>query len=189
MMKIVLLISVFLDRLHSIISSVWGALTIMCMMVVNFIVDYRLAFVGVGISVLIDMIVGIWAAIRKGEYAQSELARDTISKILTYGGALVIIIYIEKLCGVDIHIGTNISAACICAVELWSIAGNALIINTNLSFFRLIRSALVGEIARKLRITEDDVKTAFENNQQLITNGKPRYRHTGRLDSQERENE
>ena len=40
--------------------------------------------------------------------------------------------------------------------------GNALIVFPNLPFLRLIRGALVGEIANKLHVSEDFVKATFE---------------------------
>ena len=82
------------------------------------------------------------------------------------------VIFMEKLIGIDILVTTNICAAVICATELWSIAGNALIINPNLLFFKLIKFALVGEIARKLHMEETDVKETLEKGESLIEESK-----------------
>ena len=127
-----------------------------------------MAFIAVITCILIDMVVGIWSALKQKKYAKSELMRDTFSKLFIYCGALVTVIFMEKLVGIDILVTTNICAAVICATELWSIAGNALIINPNLYFFKLIKFALVGEIARKLHMEETDVKETLEKGESLI---------------------
>ena len=167
-LKLVTIILSFFVKLGELLSNIYGWLIMIGLMIFNFVVDYKLAFIGVITCILIDMFVGIWSALKQKKYAKSELMRDTFSKLFIYCGALVMIIFTEKLAGLDFIMTTNICAAIICATEIWSIAGNALIINPNLHFFRLIRFALVGEVARKLHISEDEVKKSFENGEQLI---------------------
>ena len=55
----------------------------------------------------------------------------------------------------------DIVATIIAAVEFWSICGNILIVYPNAVFFRLLKMPLIGEIARKLKISEDEVKQIF----------------------------
>jgi len=168
-MKLLSIIASFFIKLGELLGTVSGWLLMICCIMVNFFVDYKLAFVGVVTCIFIDMAVGIWCALKQKKYAKSELMRDTISKLFIYCGALVMIIFMEKLIGFEKStLTTDICAAVICATELWSIAGNALIINPNLHFFKLIKFALVGEIARKLHITEDDVKETLEKGESLI---------------------
>ena len=169
-MKLLSVILSFFVKLGELLTSFYGWLIIVSMVAFNFLTDYKMAFVAVIICILIDMIVGIWSALKQKKYAKSELMRDTFSKLFTYCGSLVAIIFMEKLAGVDFIATTDICAAVICATELWSIAGNALIINPNLHFFRLIKFALVGEIARKLHIGEDEVKESLKNGSSLIDN-------------------
>jgi hypothetical protein len=69
---------------------------------------------------------------------------------------------IEQVVTLDWFLVTNTFATVIAITELWSIAGNILIINPNAPFFRIMRSALVGEIARKIGRSEDEVKEAFD---------------------------
>ena len=157
----------FLDKVVEMLGCAWGWIITAALAVANFYGGYGMAFVSLGISILVDMILGIWSAVKQGKYARSELMRDTFSKVVVYGLALLVIIHMEMLTA-ETTFGTNICAAVMCGAEFWSIAGNALIINPNLGFFRLIRSSLVGEIARKLHITEEEVKEAFENGNQLI---------------------
>lgn len=166
-MKLLLIIASFFVKLAEVLSSLWGWFVTIAFAAVNFYAGYQLAFVSVGMLIVIDMILGIWSAMRQGKYARSELARDTFSKVVIYGLSLIALIHIERLCG-DTYIGVNICAALICATEFWSVSGNALIINPNLHFFKLMRPALIGEIARKLGRSEDEIKEAFEKNEKLI---------------------
>jgi len=166
-MKLFVIIASFFAKLAEVLSNFWGWLIVSSFAAVNFYAGYKLAFVSVGVLILIDMILGIWSAVKQKKYARSELARDTISKIVIYGLSLVALIHIEQLCG-GTYIGVNICAALICATEFWSVSGNALIINPNLHFFKLMRPALIGEIARKLNRPEDEVKDALERNEKLI---------------------
>ena len=69
---------------------------------------------------------------------------------------------IEQVVRWDWFLVTNTFATVIAITELWSIAGNILIINPNAPLFKLMRSALVGEIARKIGMSEDEVKDAFD---------------------------
>lgn len=166
-MKLLILIASFFTKLAEVFSSIWGWLVVTAFSVFNFYAGYKFAFVSVGLLIVIDMITGIWCAIKQGKYAKSELARDTFSKVVIYGLALIALAHIERLCG-DSYFGVNICAALICGTEFWSFSGNALIINPNLHFFKLMRPALIGEIARKLNRSEEEVKDALEKDEKLI---------------------
>ena len=167
-MKLLSVILSFFIKLGELLSSVWGWLIMVTMIALNFLVDYKMAFIAVITCILIDMVVGIWSALKQKKYAKSELMRDTFSKLFIYCGALVMVIFMEKLVDVKFIVTTNICAAVICATELWSIAGNALIINPKLLFFKLFKFALVGEIARKLHMDESEVKETLENGESLV---------------------
>ena len=167
-MKLLTITMSFFVKLGELLGTVQGWLLMTMLLVFNFFIDYKLAFIGVIVCILIDMFVGIWCALKQKKYAKSELMRDTFSKLFIYCGALIGVIFIDKLLGINSNITTNVCGAVICATELWSIAGNALIINPNLYFFRLLKFALVGEIARKLHIGEEEVKETLEKGEQLI---------------------
>lgn len=166
-MKLFVIIASFFVKLAEVLSSIWGWLVVSAFAAFNLYAGYKFAFASVGMLILIDMILGIWSALKQNKYARSELARDTFSKVVIYGLALIALIHIERLCG-DTYFGVNICAAGICATEFWSASGNALIINPNLHFFKLMRPALIGEIARKLNRTEEEVKEALDNGEKLI---------------------
>lgn len=166
-MKLVMIVSSFFAKLAELIVTAWGWVVFAFFAVINFYEGFKFAFISVAILIIMDMISGIWCAIARGKYARSELARDTFSKIAFYGAALVAFAHMEMLNSDGTWV-TNIIASAICATEFWSFSGNALIINPNLHFFKLMRPALIGEIARKLNITEDEVKEALDKNKKLI---------------------
>ena len=64
----------------------------------------------------------------------------------------------------------DIVATIVAAVEFWSICGNILIVHPNAVFFRLLKMPLIGEIARKLKISEDEVKEIFDNQEKANNN-------------------
>lgn len=149
-------------KLPEIFSSVWGWIWVLLLIAANFCTGYELTLIMILFCVISDAFWGVMVAIKCGRFVVSELGRDTLIKVAAYGNAMIVLIGIERLIGVDFHITTVVAAAIICVVELWSISGNILIIKPNFKFFRLIRPALKGEIGRKLNITEDMVDQALD---------------------------
>ena len=173
MKPIITILTTALARFDEMMDSAVGWALTATITLLNFFAGYKIALLVVLIAIILDMIWGIAAARKRGQFACSELARDTFSKISAYGTALVLTILIENLITGSHTIGNDdstqmrwavdIVAGIITAVEAWSICGNILIVRPNLPFFRLIRNPLVGEIARKLNIPEDEVKEYLEN--------------------------
>ena len=166
-MKLVAIISSFFAKLTELIVTAWGWVVFAFFGIINFYEGFQFAFISVTLLIVMDMISGIWCAIARGKYARSELARDTFSKIAFYGAALVASAHIEMLNSDGTWV-TNIIASAMCATEFWSFSGNALIINPNLHFFKLMRPALIGEIARKLNRPEEEVKEALKKDEKLV---------------------
>lgn len=161
-----------IHRLDEMISTLWGFAIACAIGVVNFFAGYKVALLVVLCAVIFDMIWGIAAARKQNKFALSELMRDTLKKIGAYGTALVMVMLIENLAfgshqvasneGTNTRFVVDIVATVIAAVEFWSVCGNILIVYPNAVFFRLLKSPLIGEIARKLKMTEDDVRQIFE---------------------------
>ena len=170
---ILTILSTTITRFDEMISNIVGFCVACAIVVVNCLIGYKFALIVVLASVLLDMVWGIAAARKQGKFTLSELGRDTVCKIGAYGTALLMAILIENLLmgshvlaeesGTDVRWAVDIIASIIAAVEAWSICGNILIVRPNIVFFRLIRKPLVGEVARKLHISEDEVQEIFEN--------------------------
>ena len=126
-------------------------------------------------AIIFDGIWGVAAARKTGKFILSELGKDTLKKIGAYGTALVMVILIENLAfgshqiisdeGANTRFIVDIVATLIAAVEFWSICGNILIIYPNAIFFRLLKPTLIGEIARKMKLSEEKAKEMFEEEQ------------------------
>ncbi|MBE6319694.1 MAG: hypothetical protein E7075_01885 [Bacteroidales bacterium] len=159
-------------RLDEMISTLWGFVIACAIGLFNFFAGYKVALVVVLTAVIFDGIWGIAAARKQNKFALSELMRDTLKKVGAYGTALVMVMLIENLAfgshqvasneGTNTRFVVDIVATVISAVEFWSICGNILIVYPNAVFFRLLKSPLIGEIARKLKMSEDQVKEIFD---------------------------
>ena len=166
------ILSNLIHRLDEMISTLWGFVIAFAIGIMNFFAGYKVALLVVLMAIIFDGIWGIFAAHKRGEFAISELMRDTLKKISAYGTALVMVMLIENLAFGSHEVASNegthsrfivdIVATIISAVEFWSICGNILIVYPNAVFFRLLKLPLVGEIARKLKVSEDKVKEIFE---------------------------
>lgn len=144
------------DKFASALSTIYGWLLAIGIGVVNFFAGYELSIIAVVFCVFADLFWGIWAAVKQHKFAQSELVRDTLSKFVAYATAIIMAVLMDKL-SFDSIICTSIFTLVICVAEVWSISGNILIVNPNIVFFRIIKPALKGEIAKKLNVTEDQV--------------------------------
>lgn len=161
-----------IHRLDEMISTLWGFVIAFAIGLFNFFAGYKVALVVVLMAVIFDGIWGIAAARKQNKFALSELMRDTLKKVGAYGTALVMVMLIENLAfgshqvasneGTHTRFVVDVVATVIAAVEFWSICGNILIVYPNAVFFRLLKFPLVGEIARKLKMSEDEVKEIFE---------------------------
>lgn len=154
-------------KLPEIVTSIGGWVTMIILFIANFCTGYETMICMVAFAIVSDAFWGIWVAIRRGKFVLSELGRDTLIKVAAYGNAIFVLIGIEHIIGADYHITTAVATTVICAVELWSISGNVLIIKPNFPFFRLFRPALRGEISRKLGISTDEVDDILDSKKPL----------------------
>lgn len=114
------------------------------------------------LAVVLDGVWGIAAALKQGRFALSELARESVMKMTVYGTAVICFIGIDKLLGIESGMTLAVVCAVIVLTELWSICANALICYPDMPFLKLMRRALIGEIARKLGVREDDVRQTLD---------------------------
>lgn len=147
-----------LDKLSDILSHVAGVFTWIALSVGSLLAGYEAMFGLLFFCVLVDAFWGIYNAVRAGKFVLSDLMRDTVGKILSYCSVFLVIIGIEKILHIDSAICSAIVVGVIALTEVWSICGHILIRFPNLLFFRLLKPALVGEIARKLHIEETEVE-------------------------------
>ena len=157
-----------IHRLDNMFNTISGLLITMALGIFNFFAGYKVALGVVLAAIIFDGIWGVAAAHKSGKFILSELGKDTLKKIGAYGTALVMVMLIENLAfgshqvlnsqGANTRYLVDIVATIISAVEFWSICGNILIVYPNAVFFRLLKLPLTGEIARKLKVSEEEVK-------------------------------
>lgn len=142
--------------------------------IAGFISGYEGMFFLLFFCVIVDAGWGIANAVKAGKFVLSDLMRNTVGKILSYCSVFLVIVCIEKVIGIDSGICSAVVVGVIALTEVWSISGHILIRFPNLLFFRLFRPALIGEIARKLQMSDDDVKEMFNDNERK--NGKKKQK-------------
>lgn len=155
-----------ITRLSDALETVQGWLIGLFIVIMNFFAGYQLVLYGILIAVAFDALFGICVARKRGEFILSELLRATIFKLAVYFNLIVVFVFIDKFVGaggIETKITTMLVASAICLAEAWSSCGNALIINPDFPFLRLLRKALTGEIARKLDIDPQDVENYLNN--------------------------
>ncbi len=156
------MIAKFLERLAEILSTVWGWVLSLLMILVDYVAGYGMMADIAVMAVVMDGVWGIASSLKQGNFALSELARDTLAKLAVYGCAILSFIGVDRLLAVDGGLTTGIICTCIVLVELWSASASMLICFPRMPFLRLLKKALVGEIARKLNVTPGDVEETLQ---------------------------
>lgn len=150
-------------KLGEIFQTVYGWIAAACIFIVNFFAGYECSIHAVIVCVLLDTIWGIAAQIKRGHFALSEVGRHGLfSKFALYASAIVGFILIERMAGIDSQITVIAICSIICLIELWSMAGSALIVNPKMRFLRIFRQVLAGEVARKMQISVEDARSYLD---------------------------
>lgn len=150
-------------KLSEMFQTVYGWIAAACIFIVNFFAGYECSIHAVIACVLLDTIWGIAAQIKRGHFALSEVGRHGLfSKFALYASAIVGFILIERMAGIDSQITVIAICSIICLIELWSMAGSALIVNPKMRFLRIFRQVLAGEVARKMQISVEDARSYLD---------------------------
>ena len=152
----------FLNKLLEVLSTAWGWLMFVGLVVMNFIVGYEKMVGFTVMAIVLDAVWGIAASLIQRRFALSELARDTFSKLAVYGTAVFAFILIDKLVGASAGLTTSIICIGIILVELWSMSASMLICFPHMPFLNILKKALAGEIASKLNVKPEDVAEALD---------------------------
>ena len=150
-------------KLNEMFQTVYGWIAAAGIFIVNFFAGYECSIHAVIVCVLLDTIWGIAAQIKRGHFALSEVGRHGLfSKFALYASAIVGFILIERMAGIDSQITVIAICSIICLIELWSMAGSALIVNPKMRFLRIFRQVLAGEVARKMQISVEDARSYLD---------------------------
>ena len=126
------------------------------------------------VAVILDAVWGVASVKKRKAFVLSTLMRKTIKKLGGYFSVILVFICVEKAIGIPSGLCVSVVSSVMAMTELWSVCGHILIVNPNSTFFRLLKPALRGEIARKLNITEDEVESVLggEKTKEIEKNGK-----------------
>lgn len=150
-------------KLSEMFQTVYGWIAAAGIFIVNFFAGYECSIHAVIVCVILDTIWGIAAQIKRGHFALSEVGRHGLfSKFALYASAIVGFILIERMAGIDSQITVIAICSIICLIELWSMAGSALIVNPKMRFLRIFRQVLAGEVARKMQISVEDARSYLD---------------------------
>lgn len=157
-----MIIEHFLNKLMVVLSTMWGWVMCLFLIIANFLAGYETMVGFTVFAVVMDAVWGIASSLKQKRFTKSELARDSFSKLAVYGSVILIFILIDKLLRVENGLTTSVICIGIILVELWSTAASMLICFPRMPFLQLLKKALVGEIASKLRVKPEDVEIALE---------------------------
>lgn len=143
-------------KLGHILSNGWGWLIGVGLAFLDYFAGHSFVVFLVAAATLIDAGWGIAVSVHNGEFTKSELARLTFAKLIVYGCVLFIFIGIDKM--IDSTITASVIGAAIVLVECWSTCASMLILYPQFLFLKLLKHALIGEIASKMNKSEDEVK-------------------------------
>lgn len=122
----------------------------------------RLIVYLVVIATVIDLGCGIAVAIKRKNFAKSELMRLTVEKLVVYGLAMLVFLCIDKAIEAETSwefaLTSGVVGVVISMTETWSFLASLLILFPTNPFLRMFQKALVGEIARKLQCDEEEVE-------------------------------
>lgn len=152
-------------KIPSVFNNVLGWILAIISGYITWLADAKGAILLILICIFWDMGWGVAAAIKQHNFVLSHLLRETFWKIIVYVGSLSIILFAERTIGGDFNFTVKIVAVIGATVELFSSAGNILIIKPDFHFVRLFSKYLIGEIAQKMKKTEGEVQKMLKNEQ------------------------
>lgn len=153
------------DKLWTILHTLFGWAVGAVIFALNLLLDYinghESSIYIVTFVVVMDCIWGISRALKDDLYTTSALMRDSLAKLAVYGTLILAFIGFDRIGGMGAGFSVTIICSLIILVEMWSIAGNMLIVYPNFPVLCLLRKYLVGEIANKLNVEPDQVEEAL----------------------------
>lgn len=115
------------------------------------------------IAVVLDAIFGVIVSVtKKKKFFESGRLRDSIIKLFFYLCVILLILFIDVISGNDSYIAIRIVAPIIIFCEIWSILTSYVILQPKSIAAKLLKRFMIGEIARKLGKTDEEIKETIE---------------------------
>lgn len=133
------------------------------------------------IATVIDLACGIAVAVKRKNFAKSELMRLTVEKLVVYGAAMLVFLCIDKAIEAETSwefaLTSGVVGVVIAMTETWSFLASLLILFPANPFLRMFQKALVGEIARKLQCDETEVEMILKESIRRKKKPQPRLKN------------
>ena len=156
-----------LDSIQKVFSNLFGWIIALFSAYLAWLGNDSGSFLLVLIAIVWDMAWGIASVVKRREFVLSYLLRETFCKIIVYIGAMSIVLLAERMLGLTSGLTSGLTVKIIAviatSVELFSSAGNILIIKPDFVFVRFFGRYLIGEIADKMKISHDEARQILEN--------------------------
>lgn len=145
------------SKLADIMSSCYGIIYFLIMWLSALVIGcYSEVVIITFFCIFTDTIWGIAKSIKTGKYATSALLKNTIIKMGAYFSILLLLISAEHLMHIESQIFTVTFTVIVLTTELISVLGNIAIVKPSLISVKVLRILIVGEVARKLKISEKE---------------------------------
>ena len=153
-----------LDSIQKVFSNLFGWIIAVFTAYLSWLGDDSGSILLVIVALMWEMAWGIAAAMKRHNFVLSYLLRETFCKIIVYVGAMSIVLFAERMLGLTSGLTVRIIAVIATSVELFSSAGNILIIKPDFVFVRFFGKYLVGEIADKMKISHNEARQMLDGN-------------------------
>lgn len=152
-----------LDSIHKVFTNIFGWIIAVFTAYLSWLGNDSGSFLLVLVALIWDMAWGIASAVKRHNFVLSYLLRETFCKIIVYVGAMSIVLLAERMLGIESGFTVKIIAVMATSVELFSSAGNILIIKPDFIFVRIFGKYLIGEIADKMKISHEEARQILES--------------------------
>ncbi len=158
-----------IDKLHRIISTLWGWIGSFLAFVLTWLVtwlgDTREMCVYLVLSaIILDLIWGIASSAKRGTFAMSIGFTKTCIKLAVYLSILTIVAIAEKALSDDWNLIFRLASSVLIVAEAVSIFGHILIIKPDTPVIKFLWKVLKSEVAKKLGIEVKDIEEFINQN-------------------------
>lgn len=153
----------FIESLCKPLQTVHGWCGVGLTFLTTYLMGVRDYIIFIVIAVALDAIFGVIVSVtKKGKFFESGRLRDSIIKLFFYLCVILLILFIDVISGNDSYIAIRIVAPIIIFCEIWSILTSYVILQPKSIAAKLLKRFMVGEIAKKLGKTEEEIKETIE---------------------------
>lgn len=115
------------------------------------------------IALGIDLFFGCWSSLKMKNFHISYALTSTAIKLVMYVALFVMPLILDKVIDLDVSALTVLVTVVLVSAEFFSALAHMLIIKPDLFGARLVRKILMGEVAKKMNMSCDELEKYFRN--------------------------